>query len=91
MLEFCASSTNDDGVRLDCDIQCLRFRFLSDSILVDSQGVKGLTVTSEVDKLVNVQAHIKADYNGERPYFCEEFGKAFCSKDALNEHQVAHS
>uniref|UniRef100_A0A8D8A811 (northern house mosquito) hypothetical protein n=1 Tax=Culex pipiens TaxID=7175 RepID=A0A8D8A811_CULPI len=36
------------------------------------------------------KVHIKAVYNGERPYFCEEFGKAFGTKDAFNEHQVTH-
>uniref|UniRef100_A0A8D8MQG4 (northern house mosquito) hypothetical protein n=1 Tax=Culex pipiens TaxID=7175 RepID=A0A8D8MQG4_CULPI len=36
------------------------------------------------------KVHIKAVYNSERPYFCEEFGKAFGTKDAFNEHQVTH-
>lgn len=42
-------------------------------------------------KLVNVQAHIKAVHIGERPYICEECGKAFGTKGALKEHQVTHS
>lgn len=42
-------------------------------------------------KLVNVQAHIKAVHIGERPYVCEECGKAFGTKGALKEHQVTHS
>ncbi|XP_001663336.2 zinc finger and BTB domain-containing protein 17 [Aedes aegypti] len=42
-------------------------------------------------KLVNVQAHIKAVHIGERPYICEECGKAFGTKGALKEHQITHS
>lgn len=52
--EFCASSASDDAELLDSDIQDLRFRFLSDSILAaveeaDSQDVKGFTVSSAVE------------------------------------------
>ncbi|XP_058814570.1 zinc finger protein weckle-like [Topomyia yanbarensis] len=42
-------------------------------------------------KLVNVQAHIKTVHIGERPYICEECGKAFGTKGALKEHQITHS
>lgn len=41
--------------------------------------------------MVNVQAHIKAVHIGERPYICEECGKAFSTKGALKEHQITHS
>ncbi|XP_053695931.1 zinc finger protein weckle-like [Sabethes cyaneus] len=42
-------------------------------------------------QLVNVQAHIKAVHIGERPYICEECGKALGTKGALKEHQITHS
>ncbi|XP_055638204.1 zinc finger protein weckle-like isoform X2 [Toxorhynchites rutilus septentrionalis] len=42
-------------------------------------------------KLVNVQAHIKAVHIGERPFICEECGKACASSGALRDHKKVHS
>ncbi|KAL1396582.1 hypothetical protein pipiens_010426 [Culex pipiens pipiens] len=72
LLEFCASSASDDAELLDSDIQDLRFRFLSDSILAaveeaDSQDVKGFTVSSVVEgerAADGTQASCLADQEG---------------------------
>lgn len=40
---------------------------------------------------VTVQAHIKSVHHGERPFICEECGKAFGTKGSLKDHQIIHS
>lgn len=41
--------------------------------------------------LVNVQVHMRAIHENDRPFICEECGKGYATSGALKEHQLVHT